>query len=143
MCLKVFCGGNEAEYLRLLPPAKKLGAAFQKVNFLRDLKSDFEERGRIYFPEVDFKVFNQEDKLKIEADIEADFKDAYEGIKQLPMGARMGVHLAYVYYLKLFEKIRICPANRIMNERIRIPDSKKLGLLLETWLKYRINLSST
>lgn len=143
MCLKVFCGGDEEEYHRLLPPAKKLGAAFQKVNFLRDLKSDFEERGRIYFPEIDFNVFSQEDKLKIEADIEEDFKAAYEGIKQLPLGARMGVHLAYVYYLKLFQKIRTCPAHRIMNERIRIPDSKKLGLLVETWLKYRMNLSST
>lgn len=143
MCLKVFCGGDEAEYNRLLPPAKKLGAAFQKVNFLRDLKSDFEDRGRIYFPDVDFSVFSQEDKLKIEADIEEDFKAAYEGIKQLPSGARMGVHLAYVYYLKLFQKIRTCPAHRIMNERIRIPDTKKLGLLVETWLKYRMNLSST
>jgi phytoene/squalene synthetase len=143
MCLKVFCEGDEDEYQRLLPPAKKLGAAFQKVNFLRDLKSDYEERGRIYFPDVDFRVFSQKDKLHIEADIEADFKAAYEGIKQLPMGARMGVHLAYVYYLKLFEKIRTCPANRIMNERIRIPDSKKLGLLLETWIKYRMNLGST
>jgi phytoene/squalene synthetase len=141
MCLKVFCEGDEQQYQHLLPPAKKLGAAFQKVNFLRDLKSDYEERGRVYFPEVDFKIFSQEDKLKIEADIENDFAEAYEGIKQLPLGARMGVHLAYLYYKTLFDKIRNCPANRIKDERIRIPDTKKVGLLLQTWLRYRMNLS--
>lgn len=139
MCLRVFCKGDNLQYQSLVAPAKKLGAAFQKVNFLRDLKSDFEDRGRVYFPGVDFKHFTPEVKMQIEQDISKDFEDALAGIMKLPAGAKMGVYLAYVYYLKLFDKIRSCPASRILDERIRIPDTKKIGLLVQTWFKYRLN----
>lgn len=140
MCLRVFCEGDEAEYQRLQPSAKHLGAAFQKVNFLRDIKSDFKERGRIYFPGVDFSNFSQEDKKKIETDIEQDFKAALTGIKQLPAPARAGVYLAYIYYLQLFKKIRKLSASRILSERIRVPDFKKIVLLSKTLLLSRLNL---
>ncbi|WP_421893868.1 phytoene/squalene synthase family protein [Marinoscillum sp.] len=140
MCLRVFCEGDEAEYQRLQPSAKHLGAAFQKVNFLRDIKSDFKERGRIYFPGVDFSNFSQEDKQKIETDIEQDFKAALTGIKQLPAPARAGVYLAYIYYLQLFKKIRKLSASRILSERIRVPDFKKIMLLSKTLLLSRLNL---
>ena len=139
MCLKVFCAGDDLQYQNLVAPAKKLGAAFQKVNFLRDLKSDFEERGRVYFPGVDFNQFTSEVKKQIEEDISKDFEEALAGIMKLPSGAKMGVYLAYVYYLKLFDKIRSCPASRILDERIRIPDMKKMSLLVQTWFKYRLN----
>ena len=101
MCLRVFCEGNEVEYDRLREGARSLGAAFQKVNFLRDLKSDFQDRGRVYCPGVDFKAFDADAKKCIEADIPADFDAAYKAILQLPKGARQGVYLAYVYYLSL------------------------------------------
>ena len=140
MCLRVFCEGDDAEYQRLQPSAKHLGAAFQKVNFLRDIKSDFKERGRIYFPGVDFSNFSQEDKKKIETDIEQDFKAALTGIKQLPAPARAGVYLAYIYYLQLFKKIRKLSASRILSERIRVPDFKKIMLLSKTLLLSRLNL---
>ncbi len=140
MCLRVFCDGEDAEYDRLQPSAKHLGAAFQKVNFLRDIKSDFKERGRIYFPGVDFSDFSQEDKKKIETDIEQDFKAALIGIKQLPPPARAGVYLAYIYYLQLFKKIRKLSASRILSERIRIPDFKKIVLLSKTLLMHRLKL---
>ena len=139
MCLKVFCAGDDLQYQNLVAPAKKLGAAFQKVNFLRDLKSDFEDRGRVYFPGVDFNQFTSEVKKQIEEDISKDFEEALAGIMKLPSGAKMGVYLAYVYYLKLFDKIRSCPASRILDERIRIPDMKKMSLLVQTWFKYRLN----
>jgi 15-cis-phytoene synthase len=138
MCLKVFCEGDDVYYERLVSPARSLGAAFQKVNFLRDLKSDYDERGRVYFPGVSFERFSASDKLAIEKDIEADFDAAYKGILALPSGVKMGVYLAYVYYRKLFDKIRSCPANKIMHERIRIPDINKMGLLVSTWAKYRL-----
>jgi phytoene/squalene synthetase len=137
MCLRIFCEGNCQEFDRLKEPARSLGAAFQKVNFLRDVKSDYEERGRVYFPGVDFNAFTAEDKQQIEADIAKDFADALVGIEQLPKGARRGVYLAYLYYLKLFRKIQKCPASQILKERIRIPDPKKLALLAKTMLRYR------
>ncbi len=140
MCLRVFCDGDDAEYDRLQPSAKHLGAAFQKVNFLRDIKSDFKERGRIYFPGVDFSDFSQEDKKKIETDIEQDFKAALIGIKQLPPPARAGVYLAYIYYLQLFKKIRKLSASRILSERIRVPDFKKIVLLSKTLLMHHLKL---
>jgi len=102
MCLRVFTEGDTAEYDRLKAPACSLGAAFQKINFLRDMKSDFDERGRVYFPEVDYTNFTQKDKEEIEADIKKDFDDAYKGIVELPTGSRFGVYLAYVYYINLF-----------------------------------------
>lgn len=139
MCLRVFCEGDREMYDRLKAPARSLGRAFQKVNFLRDMKSDFVERGRVYFPEVDFSGFNNDDKERIEADIQQDFDDAYQGILKLPAGARQGVHLAYVYYLKLFLKIRRASAARILEERIRIPDPKKIALLLQSYFQYQLN----
>ncbi len=138
MCLKVFCEGDENLYATLLAPAKSLGSAFQKVNFLRDMKSDFDERGRVYFPHVDFANFQKEDKLHIEKDIQADFDHALEGIRKLPEGARLGVYLAYIYYLRLFKKIRKLPPSRIKQERIRIPNPVKMLLLTQTYLKHSI-----
>lgn len=139
MCLRVFCEGNNEAYHRLKEPARSLGSAFQKVNFLRDIKSDYEERGRVYFPNVNFQKFSMQDKEQIELDIQNDFEKAYQGIINLPTGARLGVYLAYMYYLKLFKKIRSCPASRIADERIRIPDMRKYVLLLSTYFRYRIN----
>ncbi len=139
MCLRVFCEGDDAEYQRLKPMAKRLGAAFQKVNFLRDIKSDFDDRGRIYFPDVDFKNFSEADKAAIEKDITADFEAALVGIKQLPKGAKMGVYLAYIYYIKLFNKIQNLPSSKILSERIRIPDFKKMILLGRSYFMHRLN----
>lgn len=140
MCLKVFVNGDEAEYERLKEPARALGSAFQKINFLRDIKSDYEERGRVYFPGVNYNEFTNETKQAIEADIKADFDFAYTGIKQLPSSARLGVYLAYVYYTKLFQKIRNAPARRVADERIRVPDSRKVYLLASSAVKHRFNL---
>ncbi|WP_339784735.1 phytoene/squalene synthase family protein [uncultured Imperialibacter sp.] len=139
MCLRVFCEGDDKQFQSLKAPARRLGAAFQKVNFLRDIKSDFKDRGRTYFPGVDFNNFSQISKAQIESDIQQDFDAAYEGIKRLPKGARLGVYLAYVYYLTLFSKIKRLPVARIMTERIRIPDSKKIILLFQTYLKHSLN----
>ena len=136
MCLKVFCEGDDAMYERLKEPARKLGSAFQKVNFLRDIKSDYVDRGRVYFPGVDFNDFSDAKQL-IEEDIQRDFDEACEGIKNLPRGARMGVHLAYIYYQTLFNKIKQVPASRIQEERIRVPDMKKVALLAQTYLMFR------
>ena len=140
MCLRVFCEGDEAMYQRLKAPARSLGSAFQKINFLRDMQSDFDDRGRVYFPDVDFSRFSDADKQAIEADIKKDFDDAYKGIVQLPKGVRFGVYLAYVYYTQLFQKIRSAPARRVATERIRVPDRKKVYLLFSTALKNRLNL---
>lgn len=140
MCLRVFLDGNDQRYRELKAPAKSLGSAFQKVNFLRDLKSDYKERGRVYFPEVDFRIFAEEDKQKIEEDIQRDFDHALEGILQLPTTSRLGVYLAYIYYLQLFKKIRNLPSSKIMNERIRIPNFNKLLLLTKTYFMHQIRL---
>lgn len=140
MCLRVFCEGDCAEYDRLRESARKLGAAFQKVNFLRDLKSDFADRGRTYFPGVDFQAFGQKAKQQIEADIQHDFDDALKGILKLPAGARMGVYLAYTYYLTLFRKIKRLSATTISNQRIRVPNPQKIVLLAQTYLKYRLRV---
>ena len=139
MCLRVFCEGDTEQYESLKGPAKSLGSAFQKVNFLRDIKSDYTERGRVYFPGVNFNDFDLTDKGKIEEDIENDFKQAYKGILALPKGAQMGVYLAYIYYLKLFNKIRNCPASKIMDKRIRIDNQKKLSLLIQTMFRFKFN----
>jgi phytoene/squalene synthetase len=141
MCLKVFCEGDESEYQRLKDPACKLGAAFQKVNFLRDIKSDFEERGRVYFPGVDFLTFDKSAKEMIEEDIQKDFDEALIGIKQLPSGAKMGVKVAYLYYQKLFDKIKSLPPETITQERIRIPNARKLSLLLGTYFGMKLGWS--
>ena len=140
MCLRVFCEGNDAMYESLKAPACSLGSAFQKINFLRDMKSDFNERGRVYFPGVDFTNFTQEDKLAIEADIKKDFDDAYLGIIQLPKGVRFGVYLAYVYYTNLFQKIKLAPVKQVKEERIRVNDSRKLMLLFSSAVRNSLNL---
>jgi len=140
MCLRVFCEGDGDEFDRLCEPARKLGAAFQKVNFLRDLKSDFVDRGRTYFPGVDFSQFGCDAKALIERDIQRDFDEAYIGITKLPRGARMGVYLAYTYYQTLFNKIKQLSATTIQNERIRVPNPQKFALLAQTYLKYRLNV---
>lgn len=140
MCLRVFCAGDNALYERLKPAAQSLGAAFQKVNFLRDIRSDFDERGRTYFPGVDFSNFTEQDKLEIEQDIKKDFDYAYQGIIQLPKGARLGVYLAYVYYLNLFKKIKNTSSARVTRERIRVPDTKKVYLLCSSALRNSLNL---
>lgn len=139
MCLRVFTEGNEAEYQRLKDSARRLGAAFQKINFLRDLKSDFDDRGRVYFPGVDFSRFDHTDKKQIEADIEADFNAALEGIRQLPKGARLGVYLAYKYYTQLFSKIKSAPARRVAEVRIRVSDQRKMYLLFSSALRHQFN----
>ncbi|MCS6794491.1 MAG: phytoene/squalene synthase family protein [Raineya sp.] len=139
MCLRVFCEGDNQLYERLREPARSLGSAFQKINFLRDLKSDFYERGRTYFPEVNFEKFDEKTKKLIEADIQKDFDEAYKGIVQLPRGARMGVYLAYVYYTTLFKKIKAQPAETIMQKRIRVPNLHKFTLLLKSYCKFQLN----
>ncbi|MFA0961541.1 phytoene/squalene synthase family protein [Roseivirga sp. BDSF3-8] len=139
MCLRVFCEGDTELFERLKEPARKLGAAFQKVNFLRDVQSDFEERGRVYFPGVDFTQFSLEEKCRIEEDIQNDFNQAFEGILNLPKEARWGVYLAYNYYLNLFKKIKRCNASQILSERIRIPNQRKFALLVQTYFRHQFN----
>ncbi|MHA8107663.1 phytoene/squalene synthase family protein [Aquirufa sp. 5-AUSEE-100C1] len=130
MCLRVFCAGDLAEYERLKPDACALGSAFQKINFLRDIKSDFEDRGRVYFPGIDYNNFTESEKKEIEADIQADFDAGLRGIENLPKTARKGVLLAYEYYIRLFEKIKLVPVERLKSERIRVPDWEKLLIYL-------------
>ncbi len=133
MCLKVFCNGDEAEYNQLRHSAMKLGSAFQKVNFLRDIKADHFELGRMYFPNMDFNCFTEQDKALIEQEIEAEFDDALQGIVKLPRCAKKGVYLAYIYYKSLFRKIQEIPAKHIMEKRVRVPDFQKALLMLNTF----------
>lgn len=140
MCLKVFVEGDQALYEDLKESAQRLGAAFQKVNFLRDIQSDYRERGRTYFPGVNFEEFHSDDKELIQEDIKKDLIAAYKGIVRLPRGARKGVYLAYVYYSKLFLKIQSLPASRILDGRIRIPDFRKFMILIPVLISN--NLSS-
>ena len=140
MCLRIFCDGNEEQYQSLKEPACSLGSAFQKVNFLRDIKSDFEERGRVYFPGVNYHTFSDADKVAIEADIKKDFDDAYEGIVKLPKGARMGVYLAYIYYTNLLKKIKHEPAAKLSDQRIRVSDGRKFMLLCNSAIRHRLNI---
>ncbi|MEP0984811.1 phytoene/squalene synthase family protein [Ekhidna sp.] len=139
MCLKVFLDGDEKKYQELLKPAKHLGSAFQKVNFLRDIKSDYDERGRVYFPGVNFKNFSREEKNQIESDIKEEFKQALIGIKLLPSGARAGVYLAYIYYSVLFKKITKLSPEKIKTERIRVPNGKKFLLLIKCYFLHKLN----
>lgn len=140
MCLRVFCERNNELYESLKYPAMKLGAAFQKVNFLRDVKADSEDLGRMYFPGVDLKNFTFEDKLKIEKEIEIDFMLALDGIRKLPISSREGVYLAYYYYSVLFKKIKNLPPHRIMTERIRIPNFQKIFLMFKSNLRHQLNI---
>lgn len=140
MCLHVFAEGNKMVYDDLKPFAMKLGAAFQKINFLRDMKADYEVLGRTYFPNVDMAKFSSATKRTIEEEIEKDFKDALIGIKKLPASSRGGVYLAYVYYNSLFRKIKRVPAQNILSERIRISNGQKFALMLNSMLQHKMNL---
>jgi len=140
MCLKVFTEGDEREYEMLKPYAMKLGAAFQKINFLRDLESDFNILGRMYFPYVNFGNFRLNEKKKIEEEIESDFSEALEGIRMLPSSSRAGVYLAYYYYYRLFDKIKKTEPEKILTSRIRIPLISKVYLMFESMVKLRLNI---
>lgn len=139
MCLKVFVDGSEERYQILKKPAMQLGSAFQKINFLRDLHSDYMKLGRTYFPGVDLNNFNEAVKTEIEADIDIDFIAGYEGIKQLQKGARFGVYIAYVYYYSLFKKIKKTHCDIILSQRVRISNKRKYGLFLRSLLRHTIN----
>jgi phytoene synthase len=139
MCLRVFCEGDDARYNVLKPAAQRLGAAFQKVNFLRDVQDDHAALGRTYFPDIDVQHLDEKAKCKAEASIIADFQAALAGIKNLPKGSRFGVYVAYAYYLALFRKIQGLSAGRIMQERIRIGKRAKMRLLTTSFLRHSFN----
>ena len=140
MCLKVFVKGNGDLYLKLKPAAMSLGSAFQKVNFLRDLKKDYQELERTYFPNVDFNHFDEKTKFNIIKDIENDFELALKGIFDLPIESRFGVYTAYKYYNKLLNKLKNTPSINIQNARIRVPNYQKMSVFARSYLKYRLNL---
>lgn len=140
MCLRVFCKGDAAEYQRLKPDAMKLGSAFQKINFLRDLHADYKTLGRTYFPGLNLDNFDEETKRKIEADIEEDFRQGFRGIRQLPRGARLGVYVAYRYYIALFQRIRKLPSSAVLQSRIRVRNRSKLAILGYSYLRHQLNL---
>tara|TARA_B100000780_G_scaffold269214_1_gene227853 strand:- start:722 stop:1558 length:837 start_codon:yes stop_codon:yes gene_type:complete len=139
MCLKVFVNGDNDLYFKLEEPARRLGSAFQKINFLRDVKADYKELGRTYFPGVDLEKFTTNEKLKIEEDIQDDFESALEGIVKLPSSSRLGVYVAYRYYFSLFKKIKKVSSDRLMEERIRVPTSKKLFITFESMFQNQFN----
>jgi len=139
MCLQVFADGDKDVYEQLKVPAMKLGSAFQKVNFLRDLKADFHDLNRSYFPEINLYKFSNAEKKKIEQQIEEDFNEALHGIRQLPAPSKMGVYLAYLYYKKLFYKIKDISADRILSERVRISNGYKFWLMIDSVIRYKIN----
>jgi phytoene/squalene synthetase len=139
MCLKIFVFGDENEYNKLKFFAMKLGSAFQKINFLRDLKDDYNTLGRTYFPGIDMSEFNNEVKKQIECDIEKDFQLGYEGILKLPKKSRFGVYLAYIYYFKLFHKIKQLPAEVILHERVRISNKRKYSLVVTGYMRHSFN----
>lgn len=140
MCLSIFCEKDNHQYEKLKPFAKSLGAAFQKVNFLRDVKSDFQQLERTYFPDVDFRNFTAETKKNIEKEIMADFVNAYKGIIELPLKARFGVYVAYKYYLSLFKKIKRTQPAKILEERIRIPNYSKAFIVVRAGVKNQLHL---
>ncbi len=140
MCLRVFCEGDGMRYERLKPSAMRLGAAFQKVNFLRDLKDDHHNLGRTYFPGLEIAQLDHAAKSTIEQDIQVDFDAALIGIRELPRGARFGVYVAYLYYLNLFRKIKALPTERILTERIRVRNRRKLALLTTGYLRHSFGL---
>ena len=140
MCLKIFVQGDQKKYDQLVKPAMKLGSAFQKVNFLRDFKADYDGLSRTYFPNVDPNKLTKEDKKKIILDIEQEFREAVVGIKNLPKEARLGVYVAYMYYLKLLKKIDNTPATALFESRIRVSNSLKTYLLFKSYIKYQFNI---
>lgn len=137
MCLHIFTEGNIDEFERLKPYAMTLGSAFQKVNFLRDMKDDYQILGRSYFPNVDISYFDNAVKAQIEKEIEEEFKVALEGIRKLPPSSRFGVYLAYRYYISLFRKIKKTSAAKIVNQRIRISNGRKLSLMMSSYVQYK------
>lgn len=140
MCLKVFVNGNDAQYDSLKDAAMRLGSAFQKVNFLRDLKADFDDLERTYFPNTDLNQLDEDSKNQIIEEIEADFEAGFEGIRNLPIEAKFGVYTAYVYYKKLLSKLKKTPSVAIKTTRIRVPDYQKAGLLAKCYFSYRLNI---
>ncbi|MCL9809023.1 phytoene/squalene synthase family protein [Flavobacterium luminosum] len=140
MCLKVFVKGDHELYESLKKSAMRLGSAFQKVNFLRDLKADFEDLERTYFPNTDLRNLDENAKREIIQEIEDDFEAGFEGIKKLPIEAKFGVYTAYIYYKKLLSKLKKTPSTEIKNTRIRVPDYQKISLLANCYVKYRLNL---
>ncbi|MBM7419895.1 MULTISPECIES: phytoene/squalene synthase family protein [Chryseobacterium] len=139
MCLHIFVDGNKEKYNQLKPSAMKLGSAFQKVNFLRDMKDDYQILGRTYFPNVDISYFDNVVKSQIEKEIYDEFKEALEGIKKLPNSSRFGVYLAYRYYISLFRKIKKTSANKIINQRIRISNGRKFSLMMSSYVQYKMS----
>lgn len=139
MCLHIFVDGNKEKYDQLKPSAMKLGSAFQKVNFLRDMKDDYQILGRTYFPNVDISYFDNVVKSQIEQEIYTEFKEALEGIKKLPNSSRFGVYLAYRYYISLFRKIKNTSANKIINQRIRISNGRKFSLMMSSYVQYKMS----
>lgn len=140
MCLKVFVKGDDKKYYELMQMAMSLGSAFQKVNFLRDLKADHDDLNRTYFPDTDLNNLDEVSKQKIIDDIEADFAEGLKGIKRLPMEAKFGVFMAYRYYRQLLKKLKRTPAEEIKNSRIRVPNYKKFELLTRSYVKYQLNM---
>ncbi|AVR47272.1 phytoene synthase [Christiangramia fulva] len=140
MCLKVFVKGNDRKYEELKNSAMSLGSAFQKVNFLRDLKADYEDLSRSYFPHIDLSKLDEVSKTKIIKEIENDFMAGLEGITHLPVEAKFGVYTAYIYYKKLLQKLKRIPSLEIRNRRVRVPNYEKAGLLAKSYLSYRLNL---
>lgn len=140
MCLKVFVKADEKMYEALTPYAMALGSAFQKINFLRDLHADYLGMGRVYFPNVELTELDPETKAALEDDIEIDFNKGLEGIKLLPKDSRFGVYVAYIYYRKLFNKIKSLHPERILEERIRIPNSQKMALFASSYVRHSLNL---
>jgi phytoene/squalene synthetase len=140
MCLYVFCEGKKELYNTLENSAKSLGAAFQKVNFLRDIKADYNGLSRVYFPGCDFNNFTEQDKKQIEEDIQTDFKEAYKGIIKLPLKARFGVYVAYKYYYSLFKKIKKMKPANVLEERIRIPNYRKALIIFRAGVKNQLRM---
>ena len=140
MCLRVFCEGDNEAYDRLKPAAMRLGAAFQKVNFLRDLHDDHMALGRTYFPGIDVRRMSVADKRAIEQDIAQDFSAALDGIRELPKGARFGVYVAYLYYLNLFRKIQALPLESILKQRVRVRNRRKIALLTTGYFKHSFGM---
>ena len=140
MCLRVFTENENNLYEKLKPYAKKLGSAFQKINFLRDLQEDYEILGRSYFPNIDLKNFSFEDKRNIEQEIEQEFNEALEGIKLLPNNSKKGVYLAYIYYRQLFVKIRKLSPQDVLDSRVRIPNFQKILLMFQSLVRIKLNI---
>ncbi len=140
MCLKVFVHGDSSKYEELKTSAMSLGSAFQKVNFLRDLKADFEDLSRSYFPDTNLEALDEESKQKIIREIENDFKLGYAGILKLPTEAKFGVYTAYIYYNQLLKKLKKVPSLEIKNSRISVPVYQKAGLLAKSYISYRLNI---